>query len=321
MFVFTISDGVTKTQQVLLHDPTPENLESVWDQHVVAMFHHKTSNPESFTHGEFMNMRGCEPVRRYMFYYDLSEESKAVFKDVMTRRNPKMSILVVLAPRTDRLVKMLADAKMSELYPGVDTDEADFTRLYQAVHGTIQFPRLVNTVLGVEVTPSDITQTTPEGAYENGRFTRDVGFVFRIYDDHHDAVVETPLLDVDETGRTAAEQIHGDLMTHLRASFEDPSALSRVHELTYHVQCGMFTKRYYLHYDASMTHERLDTLISDHSDLPAQTSFRIVFVPRTPVTESILWLPGEPYPILIDAGRQEETLTSSFGRGRPPLRL
>lgn len=298
MFVHTISDGVVSTRQILLHDPSSENLESVWDNYVVAHMNRKTTDPDSMAHAEFMNMHGCQRVRRYMFYYDLSPESKAMFKDVMLRKNDKMSILIVLAPRTERLTR---------LYP-------DLT-----------FPRLVNTVTGTIVMPDDVSSNNDEGAFDDGRFTRDIGYVFRIFD-NDSATVEEKLSEVDEHGRTTALQLIQEyLKRHLAESRADASLLSRIHELTYHVQCGTgATKRYYLHYDSDLDEKTLDRILDDHSDLPVQSGFRITFVPRTAVTEALLRFPGDvlTYPVMIDAGRQEETAPSShFGRRRKPLRF
>ncbi len=321
MFVYTLSDGVVSTRQVLLHDSTaPENLENLWELHAVTFYNRKNMDPESLAHAEFMNMKECQRVRRYMFYYDLSEKSKNMFKDVLSRTNPKMSILIVLAPRTNLI---------TSLYPKLEFPTLINTHLEKTESIPTGTPVMVlNTTRNMIVTPDDISSEDPDGAYAEGEFVRDVGYVLRIFDNgvrpDEEASFETRMDEVESSGRTTAEQLlHDYLLPHLRESMDGQT--SRIYELTYHVNCGGF-RRYYLHYDSTLDHTTLDKILDDHSDLPVRTSFRITFVPRTSTSEAALKL-GLPegasvkYPVVIDAGIQEETVPSSRFGGRAPLRF
>jgi hypothetical protein len=266
MIVYTVSDGVVSTHQIILKEPL--DVENLWTNYVKPHYIRKSRAGEEMAHAEIMNMHGCQRVRRYMFSYDLSDESKRMFEDIMSRKNDNMSLLVVLSPST----------RCS----------------------------LVNTVTGLIVSPEDMSSTSTEGSYGDGRFTRDFGFVFRTFQD--ETQTETIMDPVDQGGRTIAAQLIQDyLRPHLYAARSDPRVLANTtYELTYHTQCGGY-RRYFLHYDDTLSERDLDDIIR----IPVHPGYRVTFVPRTRVTEALLPRRGVTYPILVDAGHQ--TL-SSFGR-------
>lgn len=265
MLIFTVSDGVVSTQQILLRD---ESIDHMW-QYAERFYERKNREAQSLANAEFMRMNGCERVRRYMFYYDLTAASKAVFADLMQKKNSKMSILIVLWPRTPRIV---------DLYPD------------------ITFPRIVNSVTGTVVDSNDLESTSYEGAFQDGKFTRDVGYVMRVFKEgsRH---VERPLDLVDRTGRPLASQLMEDyLLPELETDAHNTL------ELTYHTQCGPM-QRYFLQYDEDMTMPMLGNLLhGPNSPSKIGGGFRITFVPRTRMTEADILHYGDEYPVLINAG-------------------
>lgn len=267
MLIFTVSDGVVSTQQILLRD---ESVDHMW-QYAERFYERKNREVQSLANAEFMRMNGCERVRRYMFYYDLTPASKAKFADLMQKKNPKMSILIVLWPRTPRMV---------DLYPDVT------------------FPRVVNSVTGTVVESNDLELTSYEGAFQDGKFTRDIGYVMRVFKEGGARQVEKPLDLVDQTGRPLASQLMDDyLLPELETDARNTL------ELTYHTQCGPM-QRYFLHYDEDLTMPMLGNLLHG-PDSPDQIhgGYRITFVPRTRMTETDISHFGDAYPTLINAGK------------------
>jgi len=266
MFIYTYTDGIKSTEQKLLNESV--SADRLWKDYAIPFYTEKNTSVQSVANAEFMRMNKCERVRRYVFWYDLSEASKAKFVKLLEKRNPNMSILIVLWPRTPRV---------AQLYPEVT------------------FPRVVNSVTGTVVDESDLEQISMDGAYQDGNFTRDVGFVMRVY--HEGAVQSEKVLDqVDSVGRPIASQLMEDFLKDALEQVGQSNTL----ELTYHTQCGPM-RRYFLHYDGNLTMPMLGRLL--HSpDLPAQSGYRITFVPQSSVRE----------PFIVDAGTQEGH--TAFGR-------
>jgi len=149
-----------------------------------------------------------------------------------------------------------------------------------AFYPDVTFPRVVNSVTGTVVDASDLEERSMEGAYQDGRFTRDVGFVMRVFSEGT-SQYEQQLEQVDAKGRQLALQLMEDFLVPTFGSDRHNTL-----ELTYHTQCGPM-HRYFLHYDENLSMAMLDRLLNN-SDLPAQAGFRITFVPRTTLTDLML---------------------------------
>lgn len=141
MYIFMISDGVLSSNQMLLGEDI--DAESVWKNYVVPFVLRKES--DRLAHAEIMNMaiNGCQPVRRYLFYYGNSDISKHTFLEIMAQSKiPNVSVVIGLIP---------------------------------SVRHTAH-PLLESTRTGAEVDVSSLSSST--GGDEQ-KWTHDIGFVLR----------------------------------------------------------------------------------------------------------------------------------------------
>lgn len=274
-----ISDGVSSSNQMLLGEDI--DAESVWKDYVAPFVIRKES--DRFAHAEIMNMDidGCQPVRRYLFYYGGSVESKQMFLEIMAnqaRKSPHVSILIGLVPSVR--------------------------------HATT--PLLENTRTGTSVDATDVTRDT-DGAYPqhpHHKWAHNVGFVFRNVTPGRQT--EVVLKNVDEGGRSVAVQVFDTI----RAATPEQEF-----ELSYHSQCGPVSRHFFHYdpNDIPAAKRALHEYIqSDNWTWFSTTkgSYVIRFVARTAETEASLRAQHasvSSYPVMVEAASR---VVSEFGRRR-----